>query len=143
MASRFRHDSVPAAGPELVLIAEDSIEDSIYLRHILARQGATVRTAHNGEEAVRLARAEAFDLILMDVSMPRMDGVAAVREIRAIERLEGRAPAHIEMTSSHGEMEDIAWSAEAGADGHLVKPVGVKDVLGALYRARAQRGAAA
>ena len=95
----------------------------------------------DGLQAVKLVRAEAFDLVLMDVSMPRMDGVSAVRAIRDIERAEGRTPAYIQMTTGFGEMEDMAWSIEAGADGHMVKPLSVRAVLEVLHQARIHRGA--
>lgn len=129
--------------PDLILVADDNVEDRIYLCHILARQGATVRKAGDGVEAVALAEEAAFDLVLMDVSMPRMDGFAAVRGIREIERATGHPPALIQMTTGHGEMEDMAWSQEAGADGHLVKPISVRAVLRALEESRARREAAA
>ena len=125
--------------PTLVLVADDNVEDRIYLSHVLTRQGASVRTAGDGAEAVRMAEQTAFDLVLMDVSMPEVDGFAAVRQIREIERVAGHPPAFIQMTTAFGEMEDIAWSAEAGADGHLVKPIAVRTVLWALEEARIRR----
>ena len=130
----------PRGRPLLVLVADDHVEDRIYLSHILTRQGAAVRLAADGDEAVRIAEQAAFDLVLMDVSMPRVDGFAAVRQIREIERATGHPPALIQMTTAFGEMEDIAWSAEAGADGHLVKPLALRTVLWALDEARSRRG---
>ena len=125
--------------PDLVLVADDHVEDRIYLCHILTRQGAAVRMATDGAEAVRIAQEAAFDLILMDVSMPRMDGFATVRQIREIERATGQPPAYIQMTTGHGEMEDMVWSQEAGADGHLVKPIEPRLIVKALYEARLRR----
>lgn len=129
--------------PDLVMVADDNVQDRIYLCHILTRQGATVRTAGDGLEAIRLAEEADFDLILMDVSMPRTDGFAAVRAIREIERASGQPAALIQMTTAHAEMEDMVWSEEAGADGHLVKPISVRTVLWALEEARSRRDATA
>ena len=126
---------------DLVLVADDQVEHRIYLCHILARQGASVRMAVDGVEAVTMAEQVSFDLILMDVSMPRMDGVQAVRAIREIERASGHPRAFIQMTTSHGEEEDHAWSEEAGADGHLVKPISVRTVLAVLDQARGRKAA--
>ncbi|HTX51467.1 MAG TPA: response regulator, partial [Caulobacteraceae bacterium] len=98
---------------------------------MLEAAGVDLTCVGNGAEAVEAWRGGGFDLILMDVQMPVMDGLTAIREIRAEERRLGRAPMQIHALTANAMPEHAAASFEAGADGHLTKPI----TANALFRA--------
>ena len=101
--------------------------DVVELGHaLLTLGGYEVVTAEGGAEAVALARGEAFDLILMDVHMPDMDGLAATRAIRALPAPWSAAP--ILALSADAMPEQVARCLAAGMDGHVAKPI-VRDAL--------------
>jgi PAS domain S-box-containing protein len=108
-----------------VLLAEDNLINQEVAATLLNAAGLQVELADNGERAVELALTRSFDLILMDMQMPRMDGLVAATTIRA--RL-GPAPPIIAMTAN-AFAEDRAACLAAGMDDHLPKPV----VADALY----------
>ncbi len=83
---------------------------------------ATVRTANDGREAVEAASAQAFDLILMDIQMPVLDGVSAVAEIRRQEAAHRRRRTPIAMLTANTDPDNLAASQAAGADRHIAKP---------------------
>ena len=91
-----------------------------------------VAEARDGEEAVELARSQAPDLALLDVKMPKLDGIDAARRI-----LEER-PIPIVMVTAYGEQELVARAVEAGVFGYLVKPFRERDLLPAIATARAR-----
>src|SRR4029079_2959922 len=93
--------------------------------------------ARDGEEAVELARKEQPDLALMDVKMPRLDGIEAARRI-----LDER-PIPIVMLTAYGQQELVARAAEAGVFGYLVKPLREQDIGPAIETARARYAALA
>lgn len=108
-----------------VLVAEDNTLSREITADLLRLTGAEVETAVNGKEALsRVAGApeKYYDLILMDVRMPLMDGCDAVRAIRSLDRQwAGEIP--IAAMVSAGSKEDIAAAEEAGMDDHLTKPI--------------------
>ena len=111
-----------ARGPErapLVLVAEDHEDTRFLLRMILEGRGLSVIEACDGEEAVLTAEREAPDLILMDGSLPRLDGVAATRRMRGLESL---ASVPIVFVSGHAAPQQQLAAREAGCDDYLVKP---------------------
>jgi response regulator NasT len=91
-----------------------------------------VGEAHDGEEAVALARELAPDLAIMDVKMPKLDGIEAARRI-----IEER-PIPIVMLTAYGQEELVSRAAEAGVFGYLVKPFREADLLPAIQTARAR-----
>ena len=88
--------------------------------------------AHDGEQAVELARREQPDLALLDVKMPKLDGIEAARTI-----LDER-PIPIVMVTAYGEQELVSRAVEAGVFGYLVKPFRESDLLPAIETARAR-----
>jgi signal transduction histidine kinase len=127
-------DSRPAApstdegvrGPGCrVLVVDDNRDGAESLAEMLRLLGNEVYTAHDGLEAVEAAGRLRPDLILMDVGMPRLNGLDATRRIR--EQPWGRAVAVIALTG-WGQEIDRLLSREAGCDGHLVKPVGLAEL---------------
>ena len=116
-----------------VLIAEDETIIRLDLRELLERAGFDVcAEARDGEEAVALARSEAPDLAIMDVKMPRLDGIEAARRI-----LDER-PIPIVMLTAYGQDELVSRAVEAGVFGYLVKPFRENDLLPAIHTARAR-----
>src|SRR5438309_7065874 len=100
---------------------------------MLGRAGLDVcAEARDGEEAVALAREHRPDLAIMDVKMPRLDGIEAARRI-----LDER-PIPIVMLTAYGQEELVSRAVEAGVFGYLVKPFREADVLPAIHTARAR-----
>ncbi|WP_093965062.1 hybrid sensor histidine kinase/response regulator [Actibacterium lipolyticum] len=117
------HDSpkTKTARPLSVLVVEDNRINRMVVREMLEKQGHTVSEAHDGDEGVGAAMTKRFDLILMDISMPRMDGVEATRRIRSSEALSKDVP--IVALTAHALPDDIARFTAAGMDDSLVKPI--------------------
>ena len=107
-----------------VLIAEDTPELQLLERRILEGVGVTVTVANNGEEAVGLSKSHSFDLILMDMQMPVMDGIEATREIRAA----GNTIPIIALTANVMQAHRDAFNA-AGCDDFLGKPINRQKLL--------------
>src|SRR5438093_5149114 len=116
-----------------ILVAEDETIIRLDLRALLERAGFEVcAEAHDGEQAVELARREKPDLALLDVKMPKLDGIDAARTI-----LDER-PIPIVMVTAYGEKELVSRAVEAGVFGYLVKPFRETDLLPAIETARAR-----
>ena len=116
-----------------ILIAEDETIIRLDLRALLEKAGLEVcAEARDGEEAVELARSEQPDLAVMDVKMPKLDGIDAARRI-----LEER-PIPIVMLTAYGQKELVSRAVEAGIFGYLVKPFRESDLLPAIATARAR-----
>jgi response regulator NasT len=116
-----------------ILIAEDETIIRLDLRAMLERAGfEVVGEARDGEEAVALARSESPDLALLDVKMPKLDGIDAAKRI-----LDER-PVPIVMVTAYGEEELVTRAVEVGVFGYLVKPFRESDILPAIATARAR-----
>jgi response regulator NasT len=116
-----------------VLIAEDETIIRLDLRGLLEGAGHEVcAEARDGVEAVELARSEQPDVALLDVKMPRLDGIEAARQI-----LQER-PIPIVMLTAYGQDELVSRAIEAGVFGYLVKPFREADLLPAIQTARAR-----
>ena len=118
--------------PMRALVADDHEGHQQLLSAILSSLGVEVDIACDGVEAVEAATQGRYDLILMDISMPRMDGLEATRRIRQHEKGAARPRTNIIVVSSHAEAADFASSQHAGADGHVTKPLSVAGLLGAI-----------
>src|SRR5947207_13662646 len=116
-----------------VLVAEYETIIRLDLRDLLERLGLEVcAEARDGEEAVRLARTEKPDVAIMDVKMPKLDGIEAARQI-----LDER-PIPIVMLTAYGQDEVVSRAVEAGVFGYLVKPFREQDLLPAIRTATAR-----
>jgi two-component system, response regulator PdtaR len=116
-----------------VLIAEDETIIRLDLRALLERAGFEVcAEARDGEEAVQLARETEPEVAVLDVKMPRLDGIEAARRI-----LDER-PIPIVMLTAYGQEELVSRAIEAGVFGYLVKPFREQDLLPAIQTARAR-----
>ncbi len=108
-----------------ILIVDDNQDSALSLAMMLKLMGSELRVVHDGFEAVRVAEEFRPDVILMDVGMPRLNGLDATRRIR--EQDWGKAITIIALTG-WGQDQDKARSQEAGCDAHLVKPVNPDDL---------------
>ena len=116
-----------------ILVAEDETIIRLDLRGLLERAGyEVVAEARDGEEAVELARQHQPDLALLDVKMPRLDGIEAARRM-----LEER-PIPIVMLTAFDQRELVERAAEAGVYGYLVKPFREQDVVPAIELAKSR-----
>jgi protein-histidine pros-kinase len=100
----------------------------------LERDGHTVTLAANGREAVEAVRGGEFDLVLMDVQMPEMDGLDATREIRRVEAQRGRAAIPIIALTAHALATDRDRCLEAGMNDYVSKPLQRSDLVAAMRR---------
>lgn len=114
--------SVGASQQTLTVLVVDDFEDGrLILRRLLESKGCGVLEAANGEEAVEAVRRSCPDLILMDLNMPRMDGLTAARKIRECKELCGGVPM-VAVTAYHTYgMKEAA--EEAGCDAYMAKPI--------------------
>ncbi len=116
-----------------ILVAEDETIIRLDLKELLERSGFEVcAEARDGVEAVELARSERPDLAVLDVKMPRLDGIEAARRI-----LDER-PIPIVMLTAYGQDELVSRALEAGVFGYLVKPFREQDLLPAIRTAEAR-----
>ena len=128
--------SVEAPGWSLrVLAADDNPTNRKVIELMLAAAGIQVVSVNDGAAAVEAWRAATFDVILMDLRMPVMDGIAAIRAIRDEERRTARMATPILVLSANTSPQDRKASAQAGADGHIGKPIKAEELIAALEAA--------
>ena len=145
---RWLDDDEAAAEPEKtelnlsgkrVLVVEDNKLNMEIIHLLLEKYGLDVDEAENGEEALRKVESSEegyYDLILMDIMMPVMDGLEATKEIRKIPREDCRTVPIIAMSANAFD-EDVKRSIASGMNAHLSKPVNVKkleETLGAIMK---------
>ena len=130
-----------AARPLRILLAEDNPVNQRLARLLLEKQGHGVAVAANGAEALEAVGREVFDLVLMDVQMPVMDGLECTRAIRERERGTARRLPVVAMTA-HALRADRERCLESGMDGYVSKPVRVRELSEAIERYAATSEAA-
>ena len=118
-----------------ILVVEDDEDLAELIRYNLEKESFVVKAAGSGEEAVRAAAAEPFDLVLLDLMLPGIDGLEVCRRLKADQRT-ARLP--IVMVTAKGEDTDIVAGLSLGADDYVVKPFSPK-VLVARVRAVLRR----
>ena len=121
--------------PLKVLLAEDHPVNQRVVQAILSGGGMEVTTVGDGAQAVEAFTAGAFDLILMDMQMPVMDGLTATRAIRAAEQSAGRPRTPLIMLSANAMAQHLQDAADAGADSHLAKPITPGSLMAAIEAA--------
>lgn len=114
-----------------ILIAEDSPTDIQYIRSILADTGHDLSVAMDGEEAERMVKNEPFDLVILDVVMPKKNGFQICREIKRDERLKDIP---VIMLTAKDQPSDKLWGEKQGADEYLTKPCEPIDLLLAVKK---------
>lgn len=127
--------------PLRVLLAEDNAINQKVVAGFLTHAGHRVTLAGNGQEALGLAKGGGFDVILMDIHMPVMDGLEATAAVRALPGPEGRVP--VLALTADVFPEDVERCHRAGMNGHLPKPVQPEHLAAALARLCGERVAAA
>jgi signal transduction histidine kinase len=132
--------SAPTGEPAAVrvLAAEDHPANRLVLQALLEPLGVAVSFVENGREAVEAVAASAYDLVLMDVNMPVMDGVSALEAIRRLPGDPARTPVH--MVTANVFEEDVRRYLDAGADGVLKKPIDVRELFALMERSRSRSG---
>jgi CheY-like chemotaxis protein len=124
---------VPAAPPLHILVAEDDEFSARLMEQLVARHGHRVRLANNGREALALAEEGVFDLLLLDIHMPELDGFGIVKAIRERERAAGGHLPVIALTA-RSRKEDRERCLAAGMDDFLTKPVSTAALFAAINR---------
>jgi len=137
--SRVRR-AAPASGrsqrtrPELhILLVEDNPVNRRLAQHVLEKEDYTVVAADNGAAALKALESKRFDLVLMDVQMPRMDGIETTAAIRNREKITGEYIPIIALTA-HAMVGDRERCLKAGMDGYLIKPIQPATLLEAIER---------
>lgn len=123
--------ALPELSPITVLLAEDNFVNQTVVMEILEERGHTVHLAETGRQAVELYQSMAFDLVLMDLEMPEMDGIEATRIIRASE---GRRQTPIIALTAHALEEYRERCEQAGMNGFLTKPIFEEALMRAIGR---------
>lgn len=120
-------------GPLTILLADDSPDNRLLIESYLKKSPYTLHIAENGQEAVDMVKKYSYDLILMDIQMPVMDGYQATKTIRAWEKENLRCPTIIIALTASALVEDAKKSLEAGCNAHLTKPIKKATLLEAIY----------
>lgn len=139
----FKQKSTPTLKPEKVLLskrhyrlllAEDTPENATLIKAFLKNEPCDLVHVENGEAALNAAIDENFDIVLMDIEMPIMDGLTATRKIRKIEKDQNIPGTHIVALSAHALTEFQDKGTAAGCDGYLSKPIRKQDLLAYLHK---------
>src|SRR6516164_5499155 len=123
-----------------VLLAEDNPVNQTLAMRILERLGHKVQVVNNGKEALGRAQGEEFDVILMDVQMPEMDGLEATTAIRDAEASTGKHVPIVAMTA-HAMKGDREKCLSAGMDGYLSKPIRIDELKQAMSEVKKTQNA--
>ena len=118
--------------PLSILAAEDNPTNQLVLATLLETLGMAATMTGNGEEVVEAWRGANWDVILMDIQMPVLDGIAATVRIRELERTLGRARTPIIALTANAMTHHVAEYRQAGMDGFVAKPISVPNLLAAL-----------
>ncbi len=113
-----------------ILMADDAPANRELVSAIMGGLGLSLDVVENGAEAVEAVRSGAYDLVLMDVHMPVMDGLTATREIRAMAGIAGRVP--IIALTANVQPEQVAVCQAAGMDAHVGKPIHVAELMATI-----------
>jgi PAS domain S-box-containing protein len=125
-------------GPLSILVAEDDAVSQDLVAALLKQEGHAVSVANNGVHALSIWERQSFDVILMDIQMPQMDGLQVTREIR---KRESRTGVHIPIVAltAHAMKGDRARCLEAGMDEYVTKPIHAVELLAAMAGLAARR----
>jgi len=121
--------------PLRVLLADDHPTNRKVVELILAQAGVDLTSVENGQEAVDAFQAARFDVVLMDMQMPVMDGLTATRMVRTLEAEQGLGRTPLFMLTANALPEHVEACRAAGADRHLTKPISAPVLLQALVEA--------
>jgi CheY-like chemotaxis protein len=119
-----------------ILLAEDNKVNQLLATNLLAKAGHRVDVVNNGIEAVHAVVHRQYDVVLMDMQMPEMDGLEATRRIRALPAETGRIP--IVAMTANAMVEDRVRCEQAGMDGYVSKPIDVAVLMREIARCTGQ-----
>ena|GEM_PF-1733886 len=147
-AARTAETEAEETGPECLaelpplslLLAEDNQVNQLFVSEILRQAGHTVDIAGDGREALALLAEKPYDLVLMDVQMPGLDGLAATRALRRGEAGEAARDLPVLALTAYAMQGDEERFREAGMDAHVTKPVNWTSLVSAMREALAGRG---
>ncbi|MCI5043743.1 MAG: ATP-binding protein [Aquisalinus sp.] len=117
---------------ERILLAEDNVTNRMVLEALLKPFDLSLTCVENGQEAVEAFQTDTFDLILMDIQMPVMDGTEALAKIREIEARDERTPTPIIAATANAMVHQIDEYMSLGFDGHLTKPIRMDALMAVL-----------
>jgi len=118
--------------PAEILVVEDSADNRFLLDAYLNRQPYKLTFVENGAEGLGIFERQKFDLVLMDIQMPVMDGLEATRRMRDFERRTSRSATPILALTANALLEDVERSHAAGCDTHLSKPISKEKLVAAI-----------
>lgn len=141
-AEELKAEKEPASSlpPLTVLLAEDNAVNQAFAQLILRREGHEVVTVGNGKDALEVLSRQAFDVVLMDVRMPGMDGVEATKRIRSGDACVLDAEIPIVAMTAHTSIEDRELFLSVGMDCYVSKPMNWEQILEAIAEAMQVRG---
>ena len=117
-----------------ILLAEDNVVNQFVARKMLERLGHEVSAVANGHEVIETLEGQEFDLILMDLQMPELDGLETVRRIRLQEISSASRRRRIVAVTAHALPGDRDRCFEAGMDGYIAKPLRVPELLAEIKK---------
>jgi two-component system, chemotaxis family, chemotaxis protein CheY len=127
MQTMVQSDTASARSSMRILVVDDSSLVRLYYRNILEQAGFEVEQAINGIEAIEKVQVQAFNLVVVDVNMPKMDGFSFLRALRRSAPTVATLPALV-ITTESGE-HDLDDARTAGANFYLIKPVAEANLL--------------
>jgi PAS domain S-box-containing protein len=140
-ANRKRVEPTPGSDlsdpmrPLTLLLADDSRDNRLLVHAYFKKMPITIEDAENGALAVEMFRTRSYDLVLMDIEMPIMDGYSATRAMRAIELESGRRRVPILALTASVLADALKKTHDAGCDAHVAKPVKKATLLAAVHKA--------
>ncbi len=114
-----------------VLIVDDEQDTRKLVRLTLERRGWTVSEAAGGEEALQLLEREHFDLVLLDIMMPRVSGYEVLQRMRNNERLRSTK---VVFLTARGRSDEVDYGLDLGVDGYIVKPFSTRELVNYLLQ---------
>jgi two-component system CheB/CheR fusion protein len=121
-----------------ILVVDDGVDAVAAMHELLEMEGALVEEANSGADALEKARHTPFDVVVSDLAMPGMDGMALLRELR---KLPGQENVAAVACSGFNRRQDVEQALAAGFDAHLSKPIGVRELVDAILRTASARRA--
>jgi len=115
-----------------ILLADDHPANRKVIEIMLGVTAMELVAVENGQQALERFKSQPFDIVLMDMQMPVMDGLSATRAIRDVEAGQDRDRTAILMLTANAMAEHVTQSLAAGADGHLTKPITMNALLAAM-----------
>lgn len=137
VAPPARQTEPPAPDGANILIVEDNAVNQLLVMKLLARAGHAAAIARDGEQALAMVRDESFDVVLMDIQLPGMDGVSVTRRIRDLAGPKAKVP--VIALTANAMVGDRDRYIAAGMDDYVSKPIDAKELFAAITRQLARR----